>query len=58
MLARIRAVMSAHGVPGPNAKGCVVVDLKGVAKSTIESMWALSMTYTIVVSIYVRNDGR
>ena len=38
ILARIRAVMSAQGVPGPNAKGCRVVDLKGVARRTIESM--------------------
>ncbi|OJA15488.1 hypothetical protein AZE42_07638 [Rhizopogon vesiculosus] len=28
--------MSAHGVPGPNAKGCVVVGLKEVARRTIE----------------------
>jgi hypothetical protein len=38
ILARIRAVMSAQGVPGPNANACGVVDLKGVARRIIESM--------------------
>jgi hypothetical protein len=38
ILARIRAVMSAQGVPGPNANGCGVVDLKGVARRITESM--------------------
>jgi hypothetical protein len=33
-----RTVMSTQEVPGPNAKGCRVVRLKGVARRTIESM--------------------
>jgi hypothetical protein len=36
IIARIRAVVSAQGVPGANVKGCGVVDSKGVARRTIE----------------------